>query len=155
MGKTILVLALLLVAGAGCTSDNFIGTCKTSTAALAIKQTAVPFIGCDKAVANIITVRALESCVDGWHQDILDGNEPAGYFVICAINNAALLKSESIRFAPVIESKIGLTMKLKNSQHKQLFEATPEQVENAYAMFKNSCRGYYNMVDAWCLGGGK
>jgi len=151
MKKLLPICLLAIVLLAGCNSDNFVGVCKTSTTGLIVKKVAVPFIGCKKALANVALVRSLETCIDGWYQNIIDGNEPAGDFVACAIYNAELLKAEIAKCSSATESSIGLKMQIVENKTKQLFKATPEETETAYRNFKNACAAFYGEVDYLCL----
>ena len=150
MKRKLLLVALLvgLSLMAGCGSDNFVTTCKVSSGAIGMKIMAVQLgvIDKPKAVANVITVKGLELCIDGWYQSLIDGNTVSPEQVACAINVMNQLSSEAQTYRPKVEAELkaeyGVDVKMSIPSG-----ATNDEIENAYNLFKNACQSYY-----WTVG---
>jgi hypothetical protein len=147
MKRALLVLVLLtaMVGAAGCTTDNFVGVCKVSTGAIGVKTLAAETGVIDKptAIANMATVKTLEICIDGWYQNIIDGNLVTPEQVACAINCMNKLNGEAKALKPAVEKAIvamyGIQVKIGQT-------ADANTVEAAYRNFKYACAGYYYAV---------
>jgi len=141
MGKTILALTICLFIS-GCNSDNFVGVCKVSTGAIGVKTLAVELGVIDKpaAITNVAVVKTLELCIDGWHASIINGGAVSPEQIACAINCMNQLNKESAMLRPAVEKELqaeyGVSVKISSP-------ATPDEIESAYKMFKDTCSSYY------------